>query len=421
MWKKSEKREQGFTFVEILTCLAIVALVVGPICFSFLSSLKTRVTAESITQATKNAERMLEDVKVQITDDIIRKQMVEGSRVSTSTYEADVNGISNYLVSSTSRGTTHLNNFLKGTSSADFASRYNTDQYDYEVALWRMDDLFPVVSTGNVLKMDASTLVKATKFYTDSSAGYGTFNYSGEMLPITFSATGEMLEVFQDASLMYVPNQSASDASYRIMDKNKLIMSADFVSASPSISFSVENWLQNTGATDEAIKISSIREIKEVNSTTSTVVGYAFDISNGGSATAFAGNSSYYRGIIELDTRSLLRMNSSGGASYSNQSMYDKFTFKFNNATPYDQLIYVRQNALTSAEASSIDEKFNIVAEDTGTGKSTIVRVDDIDTYENYIIAIIVREKSPVLGKSGKIVKKMIDIFSYDLTMNQRR
>lgn len=423
MWKKSEKREQGFTFVEILTCLAIVALVVGPICFSFLSSLKTRVTAESITEATKNAERMLEDVKLQIADDIISKQLVEGSRISVSaaTYERNVNGISNYLVDSTSRGSDHLSAFLRGTSSSDLTSRYKTDEYDYEVALWRVKDLLPVASSGEVLEMNSTTLDKATKFYTDSSAGYGMFSYTGELLPITFSATDEMLEAFHDKSLMYVPNQSPSDAKYSIMDQNKLTVTGGLVGASTSIAFGVENWRSSTLGAQEAIQINSITEIREIKGANEEIVGYTIGISNGGAAGAFTGNASDYRGIIEVDTRSLLRENLGTASAYSNQSLYDKFTFKFQNQTVFDQLIYIRQNALDSTEASIIDKKFNFVAEDKSTGKSSIIRVDDIDTYENYIIAIIVREKSPVLGKPGKIVKKMIDIFSYDLTMNQRR
>lgn len=426
MLKKIKKNEQGFTFVEILVCLAIVSLVVGPICFSFVSSLKTRVTAESIDKVTANTEKLLEDIKAQMADDIILRQKIIGNRVPTASYSsaADIsiarNGVGNYLEDISSTGSprpgVQMNTFLKGTTSAQLSARYNTNDYAYEVALWKIDDV-PFVSTaeGKTLTLNQTTIDKATKLYTDSSVAY-QFNpssYTGIANPIKFQLSDAMLKTFEDQNLTYVPTQAAADVGYKMIDKNTITIETNILSTTPDLS-KVANWRIKSGTgVQEAIKISKIEPIK----TGGTTVGYVFTIAEGPEAAAFATNTSHYRGIVELDVRKLLRKDSNLGAEIS----YDHLTFKVINTTRYDQLITVRQNVAETETVSTINNKFNIVLENTGIGKSSLVRLDDINAYQNYIIAVIAREKNPVLGEPGKIVKKAIDIFSYDVTTDQRR
>lgn len=420
MLKINRRNEQGFTFVEILTCLAIVALIVGPICFSFLSSLKTRVTAESINEATAYAEKMLEDVKVQITDDIILRQKIIGNRVATSSYSGnlsvDTNGVCDYLIdlpaSASVRSGTQMTNFFKGTDTNILNSRYDTDTYAYEVALWRMNDIpFTSVSATKTFTLDENAIGKAAKLFTDVSTDY-QFNiskYTGVVNPITFQVTDEMLKAFQDQTLAYVPSQDATESAKKVMDKNTITLNTNVNTVAPDTA-AIKNWRKSKGAGNEAIKIDQIKTIKNASN---VAVGYTFEISNGTDAGSFTATDS--RSIIELDIRALLR-----DTNLAELTTYDTLTFKFVNNTVFDQFIVVKQNAM-GTEATAINTKFNIVAEDKSTGKSSIVRIDDMDAYENYLITVIVREKNPVLGESGKIVKKLIDIFSYDVTANKRR
>ncbi len=421
MFKMTKNNEQGFTFVEILTCLAIVALIVGPICFSFLSSLKTRVTAESINEATAYAERLLEDVKVQMADDIILRQKMTGNRINTTTYSGDITiakeGVGQYLIDlpgpASTRTSAAMTSFFKGNTSADINSKYNTDDYAYEVALWRMNDIpFNSIGSDKTLTLNESTINKATKLYTDSSAAYqfDTSKYTGLANPITFKITDEMLKAFQDKTLAYVPNQASVDAAYKIMDKNIITLKKASILTTPPSTSDIVNWRKSTASGNEAIKIDAVKTIKKNDG---TVAGYIFNIVGGTDVSGFASDASKYRSIIELDVRELLRKE-----DLSPETAYDHLTFKFINNTAFDQLIFVRQNV---ESGNLVNGKFNIVAEDATTGKSSIVRVDDINAYENYIIAVIVREKAPALGEQGKIVKKLIDIFSYDVTTNQRR
>ena len=96
------------------------------------------------------------------------------------------------------------------------------------------------------------------------------------------------------------------------------------------------------------------------------------------------------------------------------------FTLKFTNTTSFDQVIRVGHHLRNQTEESiqAIYNKFNIVVEDTGSGKSTISYMNEDKFFENYLIAIIVREKDPVQGEAGKIVKKMVDIYSYHINTN---
>lgn len=424
MWKRSKENEQGFTFVEILTCLAIVALIVGPICFSFLSSLKTRVTAESINDATAQAERLLEDIKIQMADDIILRQKIVGNRVDATAYTTeDKEGTGGYLIDIVgNRPKIQMITFLKGYTPMELNSRFNTDDYAYEVALWRVKDIpFASASSENIVTLDQNTINKATKLYTDSNTEYqfDTTRYSGLANPITFKISNEMLKAFQDKALVYVPNQASADSAYKIMDKNSIKLESDILSTTPDIS-EIVNWRKSTATVGEkeAIEISAITPIKN---STNVVVGYTFTIEEGDDASLFVTDANNYRSIIELDVRALLRK-----ADLGPETAFDHLTFKFINETRFDQLVYVLQNTLNETEV--VKDKFNIVAQASESmpsgvipGKSTIVRVDDMNAYENYIIAIIVREKSPALGEPGKIVKQLIDVFSYDVTTNQRR
>ena len=420
MLKMNKRNEQGFTFVEILTCLAIVALIVGPICFSFLSSLKTRVTAESINEATAYAERMLEDIKVQITDDIILRQKIVGNRVATSSYSGnlsiDTNGVCDYLIdlpsSASVRSGTQMTNFFKGADSNILNSRYDTDTYAYEVALWRMNDIpFASASTTKTFTLDENAIGKAVKLFTDSSADYQfkASKYTGLTNPITFKITDEMIKAFEDQALAYVPSQESTESAKKVMDKNTITLNTNINTVAPATA-NIKNWRESTGVGNKAIEINQIKTIKNASNVT---VGYIFEISNGTDSGSFTATNS--RSIIELDIRALLR-----DTNLVELTTYDTLTFKFVNNTVFDQFIVVKQNAI-GTETTDINTKFNIVAEDKSTGKSGIVRIDDIDAYENYLITVIVREKNPVLGESGKIVKKLIDIFSYDVTANKRR
>ena len=139
--------------------------------------------------------------------------------------------------------------------------------------------------------------------------------------------------------------------------------------------------------------------------------GYVFHIYEGiMNQTTFLKDECKYKNIIEIDVRQLLRKNE----DLSERTMYDSFTFKLINHTVYDQLIHIRKNVIETENPEVVQHKFNLILEDENQGKSLIIQTSDVEPYENYLVAIVVRDKQPIQGQVGKVVKQMVDVFSYD-------
>lgn len=420
MLRDKKQDNQGFTYVEILVCMVIITLIVTPISYSFLTSVKIRVAAVEIDDATTYAEKLLEDIKYQITEDIILQQEVLGTRYKTDgKSEAEIEkaeeGVAQYLLDwsalsadVTRRNSTHLNTFLTSFWVTDLVARYDMNKYAYEVALWRISD---ISFTSDTFTLDKNTLKKATKIYsdTDSSYQFQDANYEiGSMVrPITFKITPEMLKAFRDDTLSYVPNQVTNE---KILDINTIKFDTTGVPV-------VVNKKQK-----EALPIAvepNIRVVfNEVLNSDGTKVGYVFHINEGViSSTDFSKDKSHYRSIIEVDVRNLLRRRE----DLSEITAYDGLTFKFMNHTEYDQFMHIKKNLIEAENRETINSKFNVVVEDKKSGKSTITQINDTKPYENYLIAIVVRDKNPIQGQAGKVVKKMINTYSYDMSTSKRR
>ena len=410
----------GFTYVEILICLVIIALIVTPISYSFLTAVKIRVAAVEMDEATTYAEQLLNDIKFQMTEDIMLQQEVLGTRYKTSGKSAaEINkvkeGVAQYLLDwselpagVTKRDSVHLNTFLTSLEVTDLAVRYDTNKYAYEVALWRISD---VLLTSDTLTLDKDTIKKATKIYsdTDSSYQFQEVNYDvGSMVnPIAFKITSEMLRAFKDDTLSYVPNQVTNE---KILDINTIKFGATGMPA-------VVNKKQK-----EALPITVEPNIRvgfnEILDSDGTKLGYVFHINEGTvSSTDFPEDRSHYRSIIEVDVRNLLRKSE----DLSEITTYDGLTFKFINYTKYNQFIRIKKNLIETEDRDAITSKFNVVVEDKADGKSIITQINDTKPYENYLIAVVVRDKNPVQGQAGKVVKKMINIYSYDINTSKRR
>lgn len=411
---------QGFTYVEILMCLVIITLMATPISYSFLISVKTRVAAVEMDEATTYAEQLLSDIKFQITEDIMLQQEVLGLRHKTSGKSAAEikkvkEGVAQYLLDwselpagVTKRESDHLNTFLTGLSVRDLAARYDMDKYAYEVALWRISD---ILLTGDTLTLDKETIQKATKIYSDTDSSYQfqeINDHGGSMVnPITFKITSEMLRAFKDDTLSYVPNQVTNE---KVLDINIIKLGTNGVPI-------VINKKQKD-ALPTMVEPNIRVEFNEILDSNRTKVGYMFHINeNIMSSADFSEDKSHYRSIIEVDVRNLLRKSE----DLSEITTYDRLTFKFVNHTKYNQFIHIKKNLIETEDRAVIDSKFNIVVVDKADGKSIMTQINDTKPYENYLIAIVVRDKNPVQGQVGKIVKKMINIYSYDINTSKRR
>lgn len=400
LWKKN----QGFTYIEVLMCLVILSLMMTAMNDAFLGAIKINRTTKEIEEVTHYTEKLLEDIKYQMTQDIGIQQKILGSRYkiegkSKAEIQKAKQGVGGYLIggdrgaqADVIREEISLREFLSSIDESDLTLRYGMDKYAYQIALWRISD---ISWEEYILTWNRDSLKKATKIYSDSSvSNFDLLNNTEVEKSISFQITPEMLKIFQDISYSYIPYQITHK---KILDKNKIQFNESGI---PEIIHNIPK--------DEAIHINQC----EILDQRGIKNGYVFHIYEGAIHETEAIKDTYnYRSIIELDVRDLIRKSE----DLSDITAYNRFTFKFVNHTAYDQFIYICKNLIETEDQEEVNNKFNVILEDQKDGKSLMIQTNDIKPYENYLIAIVVRDKYPVQGIKGKIVKKMIDVYSYDM------
>lgn len=427
--RKYKSRESGFTYVEVIVCLCVATLIVGPLSYALLNSIRTRVNATHIDEATSYAEELMINIKEKMTEDINQKYQVDQRRIDIASWDATKkadakSGVGQYLLKSTDseiaalteRPRRALYEFLGETLSGGKSpsdTRYDTEKYAYEIALWRMEDL-PLTSdpalTSRIFTLDKDTLKDATKFYTDADSKYqfeDTF-YTSTANPITFKVTDAMLKTFVDQDQIYIPNYAGEE---KIIDINRI----NFKDAAPGEPESEDE----IEAENSEIHFNKTRQEIKVGSNT---CGYHYTITEHGTSGISDTDAKKYTSIMDVDLGTLIK-----DENGNTITTYKGYTLKFTNTTRFDQVIRVGHHldGVLDTTAQEIYDSIHIIVEDvpktgelatsTTIGKSTISRINKENHFENYLIAIIVREKSPVQGEEGKIVKKMIDVYSYDV------
>lgn len=389
--------EKGLTFAEVIICVFIVALIIGPIAASFASSTKNRETAGRINEATVHAEKLLEQIKSTMTTDIIEQQKRDGNILNLSTLTPEQqarynNVVSKYLKNAPENETVNVSDFLETTDSA-LLSEYDTEKYAYEILIWNIHSA--PISSGT-LKLDNSALASAFKLYTSES--YKVTSTSAN-LPVTFNVSSDVLKMFKDSTNRYIPNfVTDGDKKFEVKDVNEVTISSTMSITSTS--------------SNSRVKISNPKEIRA----NGIIQGYVLEIDDGTGVYNPPPSGVEPISIINLDVTQLLR----DPNSLAITSTYDGYTLKFVNKTSTKQIIRVKRSAATAEDISTIDKRLNIIVKDID-GKSSIERINEVEPYDNYVVAMIVRELTPVIGEEGKVIKKMLDVYSYDVTVNERR
>lgn len=87
---------------------------------------------------------------------------------------------------------------------------------------------------------------------------------------------------------------------------------------------------------------------------------------------------------------------------------------KFSNVSGLSLLLKILV-APEDLDKEVVDQKLDIILSDkTTTAKTSIERVTSLQSTEDYLIAVIVRDKAPRIGRSGKIIKTMIDVYTFN-------
>lgn len=428
------RKEEGMTFAEVMICMVVVALVVGPFCIIFSSANKTRQTAVRIEEATCYGETLLAQIEDQISKDIILMQQIEGNRVlNEAKTEEEKKGEQRYQ--------DYCQKYLKGEaleakneklqaflqmSEADYKKVYRNDRYTYEVVLWPLSKA-PIDK--DALEMTKDTIYhsdyKAIRLYSSDEAKYqlDADFYAQKNKPISFSVSEEWLKAFKDSSCKYIIS-SNPDEKYVLL--NALSLKADVDKTSGIIEWNGDINEEWGGEQKKGQLNNGCTEIKDVQYVEKNGKVEEIDLTIGDGEitqrpTLPAG--SHYIGVVKVDLTALLR-NVPDQINTSSYSNYNKhLVIKCINDTGYDQVVQVIQNQISD------DEKLpniQVIVEDTKGSKGTIGKsykqtISDVTTEENYIIAVVIRELNPLVGRKGKIIKKMLDLYSYDPTILARR
>ena len=94
---KLKSNEKGVTLLEVVVCMMIVMIVVGPMLLNFMTAKKTMTSAERVNEATGYSEQLIAQVKERITQDIILMQEIEGNRKVYASGSTEQNRYTNYI------------------------------------------------------------------------------------------------------------------------------------------------------------------------------------------------------------------------------------------------------------------------------------------------------------------------------------
>lgn len=391
---KSEvmKNEKGITFAEVIICVFIVAMIVTPMVSAFVSSNKARETANRTEQATANAEKLLEAIKTTMTQDIVMMQKYEAQqlKLTPATQTRYTNCVQKYLTNAPDTTNLYkLNQFLITMPEL------STQRYAYEVMLWHIDKVTGLDTSTNELVVNQAALNDCFKIYTDDTYNFvndqASFNQIN--LPLTFKLTDEMKKAFKDEKKRYIPQLNPTSTAFEIKENLK-------------VKFDAHGKPEADGTSTYA----ELKGIEAIRRSNGDITGYVIHIKDKSGAPSYTPATSGVRVFsqIEVDINKLLR----DGQTETDLSACDNYVYTFINETNTDMVVRLKRSG---ADLAAVDERIQFRLEKQGTGDLTLERIDEISPYDNYIIAILVREKEPLLGQQGRIVKKMLDIYSYDL------
>lgn len=388
------------TYTEVIICLLIVTILIGPIATTFVSATRIRASAEAISESTTYAEEVMEKIKEQLTKDIAIQKKKEGNEVVLSTEQETKLKMLFEDTPNTSSEIT-LKDFLEepiGSTVVD--TLYETSRYSYEVALWSMKN--SGFSDTEPINLESSSLDKAIRLYTDTSYKVNGTSIGAELKEaIKLSVDEVNAKIFNDSSLYFIPSLIVTDSIKEITT----ITLPSNLSNSTEVEAGIKH---KNGGSDVKTELESKVSFTEFG--VLKIGGYNFKIEANPLGAGIAATDTY---IIYLDIRQLIR--TVGIASVSESTTYDGTVFKFINNTPAKVIIkVVRSEAVGVDNLEDIDKKYSIVVENTSVGQVTIERVETSRQYENFIVGLIVRDKKPSLGKPGKVIKVMLDVYSYE-------
>ncbi len=375
---KKQKNSRGMSYVEVAICLFVVSISILPLSQAFVTSVKIREDAETMSQTTFYVETLLEETKGQLEKDLIAARKIQQGHIPA-------DELAYYLNTTLSEETralpTPFKDFLKTTADTAqyIEQKYDTSQYSYEVALWNMKNIKETTESKIVISSDS--LSQAIKFYTDRDYQFSPGDL--EKLP-RFNIDTQYKALFKDELFLkkFIPEAA---------DNNSSIMGVSIL----DLKMEEDGKISSTGATTGTTITQSgeleLEQVSTIQAGSTEIEGYVYNIKTSAASST---------GIIILDTRSL------------NSIKLKNTILKFNNETKLPINLKV---VINKEDLDEINKKLHIMIMDNNDRdkKTTIERITHLDREDNYLIAVIVRDKAPRLGNKGKIVKTMVDTYTF--------
>lgn len=389
MTSKKRNSQRGMTLMEVLTASVILSLLVLPIASYFTMAAGARADSQAVTKATIYAENLLGDIKEQIEEDVEVQRAEENNPRFNSSNDiverTEDDGLRDYVRKDINIEQSHLrpefqfklNEYLYKTE-AKFNAEYETERYAYEAAVWRIDQkTIEHININGKLNWAEDSIDRAILLYNNDE----------------YDLTG----IDADAAKMTLPPALLKDS---FITKDQYFEGKVERDSRPNYSAIItvdEEGIPTPTSIESIIDLSQVKRhpVREVRGQRV----YKLKVGGTGKRTILIDATKVHDGLPR-----------------------DALTIEIENDGSGQLVVQVRKSidevpeggsfktGLTKTEA--LDVRLRLLP--TKNQDIVIERPKDIEVEDVYLIALIVRDLSPANGKPGKIVKKMIEVYSYD-------
>lgn len=330
----SKNKEKGYTLLEIVICILLLTLLMEAFTRVMVKNNEVQNTVSSMENSLVCIQRLLEDVKKQLSEDSIAGEgnLIKKLRPSTLSFEQ----------------------FFHTEDISKLVSRYCLEQYDYEVAIWDIENM-QIENKDLIISQKDLKNACCIRSSTQSS---GISDSLEEAIWPSLRMTGQMVGRLREIKDKRIRKSQEDD----------------------------KNHLNEISIEDEKIKIENIStkvklEYKEIEQEMGK--NYIFDNSTE---------------EVDLEGVSILEV------SVNHVDQYDDLTVTFINHLSIDQIICIQGEK---------PETIDVITEDIGGGRSLILQEENSHhTATQYVIAVIAREKNPMIGEDAKIIKRVMNLYS---------
>ncbi|WP_054739244.1 hypothetical protein [Cellulosilyticum ruminicola] len=372
-------KNKGFTYTEFVISLALVTLVIAPICMSFVINRKIYAASNAVEKGVYYTEALMANVKEQLEEEVCLKRQKENIQIEVYPDSKLSRSIQDWLENTENIGNRlRLESFLVHRTMEELEKDYEIQRYAYEVMIWPLKEW----KEEKTAVCDKAQLSKGISFYSDINEVFDTVQEQEE------KAISKVIEKYEGKRNSKEPT-----------DKQVITLTA--------------NDLEQADRFNEVSRLEVVNNFKDGQSKVKPIILRDAKGKIEGLRYIITSSKKENRpGIIEVNVNGLLRkINKAKNQIELNQEI-KTFVLQFENETSNEQTIRIIRDALEGVDTlTEIDEKIKVSVLNNENGKINLVRTTSNSRNDDFIIMVTTREKSPIIGKKGKLIKRMIDFY----------